>query len=148
MNAIISLLAAAVLAAPAAKPADSFKSDDERTLYAFGFQMGKNIGTLGFSEAEVKQLLAGTRDAALGKGAAVNMPVFLPKVNDLIEKKVAARAGAEKAKGKEFTAKFSKEAGVSEIPNGGWIKHEKEGTGAQPSADDTVKVHYKGTLID
>ena len=34
------------------------------------------------------------------------------------------------------------------IPNGGFIKILKEGTGPMPKADDTVKVHYRGTLLD
>lgn len=34
------------------------------------------------------------------------------------------------------------------LPNGVKIVHTAEGTGPQPKATDTVKVHYRGTLAD
>jgi FKBP-type peptidyl-prolyl cis-trans isomerase FkpA len=34
------------------------------------------------------------------------------------------------------------------LPNGVQIVHTADGTGAQPKATDTVKVHYRGTLAD
>jgi FKBP-type peptidyl-prolyl cis-trans isomerase FkpA len=34
------------------------------------------------------------------------------------------------------------------LPNGVKIVHTKDGTGPQPKASDTVKVHYRGTLAD
>ncbi|MFE8643872.1 FKBP-type peptidyl-prolyl cis-trans isomerase [Sphingomonas sp. NCPPB 2930] len=34
------------------------------------------------------------------------------------------------------------------LPSGVNIEHLKVGTGAQPTADSTVKVHYRGTLAD
>ena len=34
------------------------------------------------------------------------------------------------------------------LPSGVNIDHLKVGTGAQPTADSTVKVHYRGTLAD
>jgi FKBP-type peptidyl-prolyl cis-trans isomerase FkpA len=34
------------------------------------------------------------------------------------------------------------------LPNGVKVVHTKDGTGPQPKASDTVKVHYRGTLAD
>lgn len=34
------------------------------------------------------------------------------------------------------------------LPSGVKVMHTVDGTGAQPKASDTVKVHYKGTLAD
>ena len=34
------------------------------------------------------------------------------------------------------------------LPSGVKVTHTVDGTGAQPKASDTVKVHYKGTLAD
>lgn len=154
--------AAAAPAAPAAKPAaakpakaakaapsaDSFKNDDERTAYAYGYKVGQNLAPLGMTENEVKILAQGLREAAAGKEAAVNMSVFLPKVPELIQKHVAVKAEAEKKKGAAFAEKFSKEAGVKPVTGGAFYKEIAAGKGAQPSADDTVKVNYRGTLID
>lgn len=42
----------------------------------------------------------------------------------------------------------AKKEGVVVTPSGLQIKHEVEGSGKQPSAADTVEVHYAGKLID
>jgi FKBP-type peptidyl-prolyl cis-trans isomerase FkpA len=34
------------------------------------------------------------------------------------------------------------------LPSGVKVEHTTVGTGAQPKATDTVKVHYRGTLVD
>ena len=39
-------------------------------------------------------------------------------------------------------------AGVEALPSGVKIAHTAVGTGASPKASDTVKVHYRGTLLD
>jgi FKBP-type peptidyl-prolyl cis-trans isomerase FkpA len=89
------------------------------------------------------------REAASGKEAAVNMAVYLPKVQELIQGHVAAKIAPEKKKGAEFAEKFSKEDGVKAINGGaGYIQTLTEGTGAMPAAEDTVKVNYRGTLIN
>jgi FKBP-type peptidyl-prolyl cis-trans isomerase FkpA len=60
----------------------------------------------------------------------------------------AAAASGVKEKEKPYADAFAKEDGVKEIPHGGWIKTLTEGTGPLPSADDTVKVNYRGTFVD
>jgi FKBP-type peptidyl-prolyl cis-trans isomerase len=65
-----------------------------------------------------------------------------------IELLSVASPAAEKEKAKDYVEKFSKEDGVKPIPVGGFIKTLKEGSGATPKAEDTVKVHYRGTFLD
>jgi FKBP-type peptidyl-prolyl cis-trans isomerase FkpA len=43
---------------------------------------------------------------------------------------------------------FSQEAAEEKSPSGLVYRSLKDGTGASPAATDTVKVHYRGTLID
>lgn len=166
---ILVLAAAPVLAATAkkapkaAKPAkaaktakaapkgahDRFKNDDERALYAYGYQIGRNVATFGFGAAEIRILTEGLSDAALSKGAAVNTAMYLPRVSEMLEKRMEVKAAAEKKKGAAYAEKFAKEKGVLPIPNGhGWIQTERAGTGAQAKESDTVKVNYEGKLID
>jgi FKBP-type peptidyl-prolyl cis-trans isomerase len=47
-----------------------------------------------------------------------------------------------------FEEKFAAEPGVKPIRWGGWMKTLVEGSGASAGADDKVKVHYRGTLVD
>ncbi|MDR5766640.1 MULTISPECIES: FKBP-type peptidyl-prolyl cis-trans isomerase [unclassified Caballeronia] len=37
---------------------------------------------------------------------------------------------------------------TEKLPSGVVVEHLKQGTGAQPTADDTVSVNYRGTLAD
>lgn len=55
---------------------------------------------------------------------------------------------AHPAPGNAFEEAFAHEDGVYPIRGGGWIKPLREGSGASPTADSTVTVHYRGTLTD
>lgn len=50
--------------------------------------------------------------------------------------------------GEKFLAENAKKPGIQVTASGLQYKHETVGTGATPSASDTVEVHYRGTLID
>jgi FKBP-type peptidyl-prolyl cis-trans isomerase FklB len=51
-------------------------------------------------------------------------------------------------KGKAFLAENAKREGVVTLPSGLQYEVITEGTGIKPSANDQVKCHYEGTLID
>lgn len=57
-----------------------------------------------------------------------------------------AQTAAEK--GTQFLAQNASQEGVKTTPSGLQYKVVKEGTGKSPKATDTVKVHYRGTLLD
>lgn len=50
--------------------------------------------------------------------------------------------------GQDFLAENKTKTGVTELPSGLQYEILNEGSGAKPSATDTVKCHYHGTLID
>lgn len=50
--------------------------------------------------------------------------------------------------GQDFLAENKSLPGVTELPSGLQYQILTEGTGNKPSATDTVKCHYHGTLID
>ena len=139
--------AAAPTPAPSS-PAAAFKTEDERTFYAYGYRMGQNLAATSPSDAEAKALSKGLRDAVTGKPEAVSLAVYLPKVGETMNKRLSAKSDAVKAKGQAYAKKFAKEDGVKPIPTGGFIKTLTEGSGPVPTADDSVKVHYRGTLLD
>ena len=53
-----------------------------------------------------------------------------------------------KKEGENFMAANKKKEGVKSTPSGLQYKVVTAGTGPVPKPDDTVKVHYRGTLID
>jgi FKBP-type peptidyl-prolyl cis-trans isomerase FklB len=61
---------------------------------------------------------------------------------------MAGTPAENKKEGEAFLAANGKKPGVKTLPSGLQYTVIKEGTGKQPSATDTVTVHYKGTLIN
>ncbi|MDL1900709.1 FKBP-type peptidyl-prolyl cis-trans isomerase [Anaerolineae bacterium CFX9] len=59
------------------------------------------------------------------------------------QNRVASLAG-----GSEFLAQNALEEGVITLPSGLQYKVIEEGTGARPTLNDSVTVHYRGTLTD
>lgn len=55
---------------------------------------------------------------------------------------------AQKAAGAAFMATNIDREGVKELPGGIQYEVIKEGIGAQPELRNTVKAHYKGSLLD
>lgn len=55
---------------------------------------------------------------------------------------------SQKAAGQAFMLENKNKPGVQELPEGIQYEMLKEGTGAQPQLRDTVKAHYKGSLLD
>ncbi len=53
-----------------------------------------------------------------------------------------------RAEGSEFLASNAKKQGVITLPSGLQYKVLEEGTGRSPGPNDSVTVHYRGTLID
>jgi FKBP-type peptidyl-prolyl cis-trans isomerase len=52
------------------------------------------------------------------------------------------------SKGKAFLEENGEKEGVTSLPSRLQYRVVKEGTGAMPSLNDTVKVRYRGTLLD
>jgi FKBP-type peptidyl-prolyl cis-trans isomerase FkpA len=121
-----------------------------KVLYAFGVLVAQRtpVATSGFTEAELKELVKGFTDAALGKKLDLKMEEFSPKVEQLLKSKQEERGAKEKKKGEEYLAKAAKEAGAQKTASGLIYIETKAGTGASPAPTDKVKVHYRGTLID
>ncbi|MFZ5786675.1 MAG: FKBP-type peptidyl-prolyl cis-trans isomerase [Acidobacteriota bacterium] len=135
---------------PPPPPPPLSAEDKQKALYGFGVLIAERtpVKQAEFSEADLQEVLAGMKDAAMGKEPAVKMEEFGPKVEQLLNEKQAAKAEAEKKKGAEFAAKAAKEKGAKKTASGLVYQELTAGTGKSPAATDTVSVHYKGTLID
>jgi FKBP-type peptidyl-prolyl cis-trans isomerase FkpA len=132
----------------AAAPAKASGADAERVPYSYGYDLGGKLADLDFSATEVKQILAGLGDAMTGKKAPFDVDKYQDQIRAMIEGHVAAKVEKDKAAGKAYGEKFAKSEGGKPLDGGGWYKIIKQGTGAQATADDTVKVDYEGKLLD
>jgi FKBP-type peptidyl-prolyl cis-trans isomerase len=152
-TAAAALTAALLLAAcsPAAPPTATPKTDEEKTVYAFGVAGYESMKMLAFTPAELELVIAGLRDAAAGKPV-----VTLDEKRADLQKFALARQTAYQEKQKKESAasggayleKAAKEAGAEKTASGLVYIKVQEGTGKSPTPADQVKVNYKGKLVD
>ena len=135
-------------AAPPAAPAGSSMTEDEKTLYALGLMLGRNLPSWGLTPAELEIVEKGMADMANGKTPEVDMQAYMPKVQQMSKARATAKAEAEKTRSEPFIAAAAKEEGAVASPTGLVFRSLQEGTGATPVPTDLVKVHYTGSLID
>ena len=141
------LVALAACAAPAADEV-TLGTDDEKALYALGVALASRLPTFDPDAKEVSVIQAGIADGLAGREPRVDMQAYYPKLDSFIQARVAATAEKEKAAGKAFRDEQAKQPGAVTTDSGLIYIEVKPGTGAQPKADDTVKIHYHGTRRD
>ena len=124
------------------------KTEDDKVFYALGLDIGKNIEVFALKPNEADMVKAGLTDAISHKKPKVDLDTVRPKIFEMAKKRQESKAGDEKKKGKESVDKAAKESGAQQLPSGMVVKTVRPGTGASPTAEDTVKVHYEGRLTD
>jgi len=99
-------------------------------------------------------VIQGVQDAISGevKLSEEDITSVMKALDTLTREKHAVLANVEAEKaiaiGKEFLAANASKEGVVTTESGLQYSVMQQGNGAKPTAEDTVTVHYKGTLID
>jgi FKBP-type peptidyl-prolyl cis-trans isomerase FkpA len=139
---------AAAAPKPAALPAPApLATDDEKTIYSIGISIGQSLSMFNLTPAELELVKRAISDSAAGK-PAVELSEWGPKIQPLARDRAAAVAVKEKASGTEYLAKAAAEPGAVKTESGLVYRELSAGTGESPKATDTVKVHYRGTLVN
>lgn len=141
---IAALLAFAVRAEAGSPP----QTDEQKTIYALGLALSRNLATFNLTPQELEFVEQGLSDGVLNKKPVVTLEEFGPKIQELQKARLTAAAAVEKKKGQEFLDKAAAEKGAKKLPSGVVIQEIKPGTGDTPKPTDRVKVHYHGTLTD
>lgn len=128
--------------------ASSIKSEDEKVIYALGANFGERLKAYDLTSKESQILLTGVADALSGKDAKVEVANFGLEINKFADKRSASIAEKEKEGAKAYLEKMKKEEGAEVTDSGLVFKSLVAGEGDVPSAEDTVKVNYHGTLRD
>ena len=130
----------------------SLKSDVDSVSYAIGVSTGlgykENLKTLPGAEANVDALIAGFVQAIKGDSTKMNMEEAREYMQKYFVEASAKEANKTKEEGEKFLADNKTKSGVITTESGLQYQVITEGTGAKPTAEDHVKVHYTGTLLD
>ncbi len=125
----------------------------QKASYAIGVNMGTGLKSLGV-DIDAKALAAGISDSIAGKPAMTEAEVhetllkFQQEATLKVQAKQKVEGEANVKAGEAFLAENAKKDGVKTTESGLQYKVIKAGTGPMPKKTDTVKVNYRGTLID
>jgi FKBP-type peptidyl-prolyl cis-trans isomerase len=134
---------------PAGKPPEpKLDTDDSKAIYALGLLIAERIQQFELSESELATFEAGLRDGVLKREKKVEPKDLSQQLQNFARARQTAGAAHEKTESDGYLAKMAAEPGATKAGSGYIVKTITEGTGASPTAADTVKVHYHGTLRD
>ena len=138
---------------PAAAPADTTQesvAERNKMLYSLGFLLGDNLKRqlVLDNEDDYKALSQGMRDSLLNKQSQTDLEKYKPQIIQKYQDDAKTISAKREAAQKEYLENFQKEKGVKTLDNGTMIKLSRPGKGRTPKADERVRVHYTGRLID
>lgn len=146
-------LAALLAAAPLALAATP-ETDDEKLGYSLGVTLGQSIQQ-DVEDLDVDAFTQAIRDVFDGgelemsdEEMAEALTTFQQEAMAAREAEAEQRAAANRAEGEAYLAENAEQEGVTVTDSGLQYRQLESGDGASPGADDTVEVHYEGTLID
>ncbi|MFV1884846.1 MAG: FKBP-type peptidyl-prolyl cis-trans isomerase [Balneola sp.] len=129
-------------------PESSLNTMPDSVSYVVGFQNGNQIANQGFADIDIENFLAGFNDGLNKEGselADANLQDLFRRFGTYLTDKIKVENSEE---AKAFFAENRTKEGVMETASGLQYEIIEEGTGVQPTAQDSVVVHYEGTLID
>lgn len=130
--------------------AQSLDTLNQRLSYIVGENMATQLKNDGI-ELDSDALVLAVQDVIAGNPSRLTEALkrkTVEEIQKLSEEKQKAKHAANIAEGTAYLEANSKKEGVTTTASGLQYKTLYAGDGAKPTANDTVKVHYKGTLID
>ncbi|MBQ2190655.1 MAG: FKBP-type peptidyl-prolyl cis-trans isomerase [Paludibacteraceae bacterium] len=121
----------------------------DKISYALGLSMGQNLMGSGVEKLNNYQDLAqGIEDVLTHQQPKISYQEAQQVLGQFFQELEAKVAGAAKADGEKFLAENAKREGVKVTASGLQYEVLEPSLGQKPTATDTVRVHYEGSLID
>jgi FKBP-type peptidyl-prolyl cis-trans isomerase len=134
--------------------ATELDTDEKKLGYIIGMDIGKSLREQG-TDVDLDSLVTAIRATYNGEELAMTTEEAGQVRKEYIEKRQAEQKAEAAAvgqtnlvEGQKFLAENATKEGVQTTDSGLQYKVETMGTGPKPAATDTVKVHYRGTLLD
>lgn len=131
----------------AATPSTATMTDEQKAIYALGLMMQRSIEQFDLSPEELELCKRAITDGAAGK-PALDPNEWGPKVQTLARARSTRVVAREKSLSAEYLAKAAAATGAIKTDSGLIYTEVAAGNGASPTATDSVKVNYRGTLIN
>ena len=151
---VITGLVLGLQAATAADEKPALKDQKAKLSYSIGMSIGGSLKLQG-AEVDVELLSKAIKDSLAGTNTLITQQEMQETLKswqmEMRTKRMEQQKTAgekNKKEGEAFLAANGKKEGVTTLPSGLQYKVLTAGTGKTPGSNDTVKAHYKGTLID
>jgi len=135
-------------------PEANAMTEIQKVSYSLGAQWGNGLKKAKV-EIDLPQLIQGLQDALGGKPTLLSETEMKQVMIEFQQSMMLKRQEEQKrqieenkAEQKTFLEENAKKDGVTSLPSGLQYKVIKSGQGKTPTAADTVKVNYRGTLPD
>ncbi len=126
----------------------NLNNDLDTLSYCLGVSIAKSMANQGFDTLNTQVLGLAMNDVMSGAKMLIDEDVQNQFIQNYIAETANREANENLKKGQDFLKENSTQKGVVVLPSGLQYKILKEAEGNKPQADDKVKVHYHGTLID
>lgn len=120
----------------------------DKLSYAWGLAMGNQLKAMGVKELDSESFKDAVKVAFDGGTPEIPVEEAQKLINDYLRELEEKATKAAREAGEKFLAENKTKENVKETASGLQYVVEKEGTGAQPTAEDEVTVHYTGRLLD
>jgi len=128
--------------------ADAPKTEEQKTLYAIGLIMARQLSVFNLSAPEFEMVKQGLADGMAGKTPLVEMDAYKKKTQELAIARRDAQGERLASEAKVFMAKAAQEKGAVRTKSGAVYLELRPGKGTSPTASDKVRVNYRGTLVN
>ena len=128
----------------------SLESDKEKLSYSMGVFFGQTV-TRQDIDVDIPAFMQAVEDVLSEQELRLNMDdmqQILSAYQEQEQQQRAQKANNNLEEGQQFLSENKSRDGVIELDSGLQYKVITAGEGPTPTAEDTVVVHYKGTLLD
>lgn len=119
-----------------------------KVSYALGLSIGQNFKSSGFEDIEAESFLAGLNAVMKDEQLQMTFDEAKAVVNEYFTEVQAKAVRLNKEAGEEFLKINAHKQGVTTLASGLQYEVIRQGDGAKPKLEDTVRCHYHGTLIN
>ncbi|MGE9295754.1 MAG: FKBP-type peptidyl-prolyl cis-trans isomerase [Puniceicoccales bacterium] len=114
-------------------------------IETYGWFLAQNTQALDLNADEQKAFMRGVQNALEGKDGPEDPATMAREVQNYLQQRVTEK---QAKKSDEFFASLKENPNVKQSPTGLYYEIIEEGGSERAGPEDSVKVHYKGTLVD
>jgi len=143
----ISVATATTLAALPAFAETELKTEDEKVSYGLGMMISDRVLS-NYGEIDYDLLIEGIKAQKSGGPTLITIDEAQTVLQAQQQRKAEEAAAAVAKEGEAYLAENAKKDGVIVTDTGLQYEIVTQGEGPKPTLEDTVSVHYIGTLLD